>query len=215
MGVPHRGVEDQGAQTFDVAGVRVTSAVDEEGGSGVDAAATAALDVALDSLRQRRVVEVGAEPDEVEADGRGMCMQRLTMEHSGVSKELIMHLPEFPLSSRRFGGARGERGAGMLPAEREMSEDESQRPRELIQKPNEYGERPGAIQALEVSVFDHRDEGGGAPANVVGIGNGIRERWTTEQRAATGSEWPPRGRLVILGMHSHRLVFAPPGAASD
>jgi len=196
-----------------MARVGVSGAVDEESRGRGDAALLTAPDVAFDPNEERRIVEIRREPNDVQVDGSSVGVEGVAMEHSHISKELVVHLPELPLPRRGLGGACGECRTGMFPAERKVAEDEAQSALELVEEPNEQRKGARAIQTLEIGVFDERHKSGTAAAHVIGIVHGADERRAAEERTSARREGTPAERVIILGMHCHVEVDAPRGAA--
>jgi hypothetical protein len=105
-------------------------------------------------------------------------MERFAVEHARVAKELVVHLPELALARRRFRRASREPRAGVLPPQRKVPEDQPESAAELLEIPDEEGEGAGAVETLEVGVFDDRDERGSLTSNVIGLIDGTDERRT-------------------------------------
>ena len=167
LGLVEGRVEDDVAQTFRIPRVEIARPVHEKRRRRVDATSTSTRSVTLDTADDRGVVEIGREGDEIEPGRRRVRMERFTMEHAGISKELVVHLPELALSVCRFGGARGKSGARMLPREGKVTEDESHGAAQLIEVPNEWRKRARAVETLEVGVLDDGHEGVLCPTGMV------------------------------------------------
>jgi hypothetical protein len=63
----------------------------------------------------------------------------------------------------------------MLPTEGKVAEDETEGAAKLFEIPNEQGKGASTVEALEVGVFDERDERAGRAAHVIGVVDGIAE----------------------------------------
>ena len=127
--------------------------------------------VPLDAVDKRLILQVFGEAAEVEADGRGMRVQSLAMKHAWIAKQLVVHLPEFPLPRGSLRGSRGQRGPGVLPTKWKVTEYKPQRAAKLLEIPNEQRKSSHAVQTLEIRVLNERDERVRLAAHVVnGIG---------------------------------------------
>lgn len=160
-------VEDDVAQAFRVPRVEIARTVHEKRRRRIDATSSPTRYVTLDPTVDRRIVEIGREADEIESGRRRMRVERLMMEHAGISKELVVHLPEFALSVRCFGGTGGKGRSRVLPGEGKVTKDESHGPAQLVEIADERRKRPRAVETFEVSVFNDSDKGVRCPTCIV------------------------------------------------
>src|SRR6478752_5735070 len=101
----------------------------------------------------------------------------------------------------------------MLPRQRVVAEDEPQRTRELVQKPNEDRKCTGAIEALEIGVLDERHQRGRTAAHMVGVVDGIDWRLGHCARCL-GSRFAVRGSTLPNTYHPPPVTTHHPPSAN-
>src|SRR3954468_14182020 len=98
---------DRFDQRARVEGILVPDAVDEEAGRPGDAAAPAALEVALDARGARAVADLRAQALGVEAKPRGGGDELVLAQPAAAVVQRVVHLPERALRGRGLGGLGG------------------------------------------------------------------------------------------------------------
>src|SRR5437764_9150021 len=109
-----------------------------------------------------------------------MGRQRLAVQHTRVLQKLVVHLPKLSLPGRRLCRASGEGRPRVLPAKREMAENDAERALELVEQPNETWKCTSAVQTLEIGILHERDERRVGAADVVRVVYRRAEWWATE-----------------------------------
>ena len=84
-----------------------------------------------------------------------------------VVEDIIMHLPELPLSCGCLGGQSRVQRVGMDLGEREVAEDKAQLLPELLLDRSHDGRRLAGVGAFVVAILHESDRGGGRPLTVV------------------------------------------------
>src|SRR5439155_7171609 len=115
-----------------VPGPVVSLPVQEEGRRAVHAAPDAREEVLANPRRVRVRGQLGGGPARVEAEPRGGGEEILVVERLLVLEERVVHLPEFPLRARGFGGLGGVLCVRVHLLQREVPEDEAEAPAEPL-----------------------------------------------------------------------------------
>ena len=156
----------RGRERGDVVGAVVAAAVDEEGRRTGDAAQVGAVDIFGDAGSAGVLLQLVGEPLDVEAElarrsGRGRRAEGVL-----VVEQEVVHLPERSLLGRGLGGFRGQLGARVDVAQRQVPPHVADVAEVAEQLADDRFRLP-AVRTLEVAVLDKRDRRLERPANVV------------------------------------------------
>src|SRR6266567_186960 len=131
-------------------------------------AAQSALKILLDTSREWALRHILT-------DRSGKLLEVGILQGMLVVEDVIVHLPEFPLSVCSLGSERGVQRVRMDFGEREVAIDKTQLVPELLLNGLDNPCRAPGIGAFVVAVLHERDRGRVRPLNVVPLADGNRK----------------------------------------
>src|SRR5919201_3510226 len=160
---------DCAGELVDVVGAVVTAAVDEERWRAGDPAEICAVDVLRDASCADVMLEIIAEPFDVEPEPLGTRDQIRLLERGLFGEQQVVHLPEGALLCGGLGGFGGHLCVGMDVVQWEVAPDVAE-VAEVLHELADDGLGATAVQTLEVAVLDERDRRIRRAPDVVALG---------------------------------------------